>query len=66
MSLLSIGTSGLITAQTSLSTTSHNISNINTDGFIRQRTQNVTQTPEFRGGFFVGSRCAHSVIRNVH
>ena len=66
MSLLSIGTSGLITAQTSLSTTSHNISNINTDGFIRQRTQNVTQTPEFRGGFFVGSGVTVGGVERIY
>lgn len=55
MSLLSIGTSALTTAQTSLSTTSHNISNINTEGYNRQRTDRVTQIPSFEGTYFLGS-----------
>ena len=35
--LLSTGVSGLLAFQRALDTTSHNISNVNTDGYSRQR-----------------------------
>ncbi|WP_199608989.1 flagellar hook-associated protein FlgK [Flocculibacter collagenilyticus] len=39
MSLLDIGVSGLRVAQHGLSTTGHNITNVNTEGYNRQRTE---------------------------
>lgn len=55
MSLLTIGTSALTATQTALATTSHNISNVNTEGYNRQRSEQVTRTPDFVGGRYVGS-----------
>lgn len=55
MSLLSIGTSALLTAQGGLSTTSHNISNVNTEGYNRQRIEQGTRVPDYQGGFYTGT-----------
>ena len=43
---LNIGRSGLTTSQASVNTTSHNISNINTEGYSRQRVNIVTSRPQ--------------------
>ncbi|QUM77595.1 flagellar hook-associated protein [Moritella sp. 24] len=42
--LLQIGTSGVLGHQQMLNTTGNNISNVNTDGYSRQRTQHNSQT----------------------
>ncbi|OUR72929.1 flagellar hook-associated protein FlgK [Methylophaga sp. 41_12_T18] len=55
MSLLNIGVSALTTTQASLATTSHNISNVNTEGYSRQRVDQVTYTPNFQGTHYIGS-----------
>ena len=55
MSMLNIGTTALLTSQTALGTTSHNISNVNTEGFSRQRIQQGTQTADTFGDFYIGS-----------
>ncbi|GAB2197081.1 flagellar hook-associated protein FlgK [Sessilibacter sp. MAH4] len=55
MSLINIALSGLRSSQTSLATTGHNISNTNTEGYSRQRTEQETQQPRFTGGGFVGT-----------
>ena len=65
MSMLNIGTSALLTSQTSLSTTSHNISNVNTEGYNRQRVTQVTQNPNFEGGYYVGSGVTVSSVERI-
>ena len=44
-SILDIGVSGLLAAQNQLQITSHNISNIDTPGFNRQRVIQSTNPP---------------------
>ncbi|MGK5094902.1 flagellar hook-associated protein FlgK [Deltaproteobacteria bacterium TL4] len=46
---LLLGRSGLATQQKSLATTGHNISNVNTEGFTRQRVQHISQIPNADG-----------------
>lgn len=53
--ILGIGTSGLLAFQRALTTTSHNISNSNTEGYSRQRVGMGTQTPEFIGVGYAGT-----------
>ncbi len=53
--MLNIGTSALTTSQAALSTTSHNIANVNTDGYNRQRVEQATRIPNATGGEFFGS-----------
>ncbi|WP_317931642.1 flagellar hook-associated protein FlgK [Halioxenophilus sp. WMMB6] len=55
MSLINIALSGLNVAQTSLATTSHNITNANTEGYSRQRTEQATQQPNFTGAGYIGA-----------
>lgn len=55
MSMLNIGSSALLAAQTSLATTSHNISNVNTPGYSRQRTDQGPQPANFEGGYYIGN-----------
>lgn len=53
--ILGIGTSGLLTSQRNLATTSHNISNVNTDGYSRQRTEQEARMPQYSGNGYVGT-----------
>ncbi|MGE5628632.1 MAG: flagellar hook-associated protein FlgK [Solirubrobacterales bacterium] len=46
---LNISKSGLFTQQAAIDTTSHNISNANTEGYSRQRVQMVTKRPYSTG-----------------
>lgn len=53
--LLGIGTSGLLAFQRSLSTISHNIANVSTEGYSRQQTDLVTRIPSISGNGFIGN-----------
>ena len=53
--LLNIGTSGLLTYQRALNTTSHNIANVNTDGYSRQSSEIQANVPSFQGGLVFGN-----------
>lgn len=48
---LNIGRSGMTAAQTAVTTTSHNISNLNTEGYSRQRVNLVTARAESVTGY---------------
>ncbi|HLF98183.1 MAG TPA: flagellar hook-associated protein FlgK [Methylococcaceae bacterium] len=61
-SLFSIGVSGLQLAQMGLNTTSHNIANVNTAGFSRQRVEQVERNPFFTGGGFLGQGTESSTV----
>jgi len=63
--MLNIGTSALITTQGSLSTTSHNISNVNTEGYSRQRVEQGTRLPNFDGGQYFGSGVEVSSVERI-
>lgn len=64
--LLSIGVSGLIAAQKSLSTTSHNIANVNTDGYSRQRVESGTRDPSKTGAGFFGNGVQINDVTRVY
>lgn len=53
--ILGNAVSGLLSFQRALSTTSHNIANVNTDGYSRQRVELDTRNPSLVGGRFIGS-----------
>lgn len=53
--LLNLGTSALLSIQQAISTTGHNIANVNTEGFSRQRVNFDTVIPEFYGGNYLGN-----------
>ena len=52
--LLGTALSGLAAFQRSLETTSHNISNVNTDGYTRQRTELSARPAQYTGAGFIG------------
>ncbi len=52
--ILATSLSGLMAAQRSLATVNHNISNVNTEGYSRQRVQQGTNPAMFTGDGFVG------------
>jgi flagellar hook-associated protein 1 FlgK len=63
---LGIGVSGLLAFQRALATVSHNISNANTDGYSRQRTELITQTPQFAGNGYVGTGVRVDSIKRLY
>ena len=52
--LLATSLSGLMAAQRSLETVQHNISNVNTDGYSRQRVEQGTKLAQFTGDGYIG------------
>ena len=61
--LLSIGRSGLGASKKSLEVTGHNISNANTEGFSRQRVDQVSSHPIQKSGLIIGTG---TDIRGIH
>ncbi len=53
--VLGIGVSALLAYQRQLATTGHNIANVNTDGYSRQRTEMTERVPQFSGSGFIGT-----------
>ncbi len=63
--LLNIGLSGLNINRAGLSVTGHNITNVNTEGYSRQRADFSTRTPEFNGGFYLGTGAGVNDVRRI-
>lgn len=55
MGILGTAVSGLKAFQRSLETTSHNISNVNTEGYSRQRVELATKPAQYTGSGYVGN-----------
>ena len=64
-SVLSTGTSALLAFQRALATTSHNVANINTVGYSRQRVDFATADPQQMGYGTVGNGTRIADIRRV-
>jgi len=64
--LLNIGKSGLFTAKKSMSTTSHNIANANTEGFSRQEVRTKTGISLPEGNYVMGTGVEIQTIRRAH
>jgi flagellar hook-associated protein 1 len=65
MTILNSAISGLLAAQRSLSTVSQNISNVNTDGYSRQRVELVARDAQFVGAGYIGSGVKTSTVTRV-
>ena len=65
MSVLSTGTGALIAFQRALATVSHNVANVNTEGYSRQRVEFATRTPTDYGYGSVGNGVKISDIQRV-
>ena len=55
INLYQTGVSGLLSAQQQLATTGHNIANVNTEGYTRQRAEQNTAIGNYNGGNYIGS-----------
>jgi flagellar hook-associated protein 1 len=64
--LLSTGVSGLLAFQRALDTTSHNISNVNTDGYSRQRVLIGTRPAQAYGNGYVGQGANVQTTQRVY
>jgi len=64
--LFSIGTSGLLAFQRALNTVSHNIANVNTEGYSRQSVQLATKPPQANGYGFSGNGVETVSIRRSY
>ena len=64
--ILGIGYSGLAAAQRALSTTGHNISNANTDGYSRQTVDLATNSPELFGNSYLGNGVNVAGVQRVY
>ncbi len=65
MIILNSAISGLLVSQRSLATVSHNISNVNTKGYSRQRVDLVAREAQFKGVGYVGSGVEVSGITRI-
>ncbi len=63
--VLGVGVSGLTAAQRSLSTASHNIANVNTDGYSRQRVDQVARDPLFMGSNYLGTGVQVDSVKRI-
>ena len=64
--VLSTGLSALRATQRALDTTSHNIANVSTDGYTRQRVEFQTRQAEFSTGGWIGTGVEVSTVRRVY
>lgn len=64
--ILNTAVSGLLSFQRALSTTSHNISNVNTDGYSRQTVDLNTRNPSMIGGTFIGNGVEINTIQRAY
>jgi len=64
--LLNIGKSGLFAAKKSMSTTSHNIANANTEGYSRQQVRLETSPAISEGNYTLGNGVDIQSVRRSH
>ena len=64
--ILDIATSALRVTQRALDTTGHNIANVNTEGYSRQRVETATRYPHFTGAGFFGTGVETTAIKRVY
>ncbi len=64
--VLNVGRSGLAAAKKSLSTTSHNIANANTEGYSRQRVNLEASNPISEGSHVLGTGVDVKSVKRIH
>ncbi len=62
---LNIGISGLLSSQAAITTTSHNIANVNTEGYNMQTVDFGTNIPDFFGGSYIGTGVVTNNVTRV-
>jgi flagellar hook-associated protein 1 FlgK len=66
MSLFNVGISGLLASQRALTTVGHNVANVNTPGYSRQRVELDTRPPQLTGGSYIGKGVTVEDIRRSY
>ncbi|HEX5393378.1 MAG TPA: flagellar hook-associated protein FlgK [Rhodocyclaceae bacterium] len=66
MGIFNVGVSGLNAASIGLQTTSHNISNASTDGYVRQTIVQTTNTPFSSGAGFIGQGTSVETVKRAY
>ncbi len=66
MGFLNTSVSSLLTAQRSLQTVSHNIANVNTPGYSRQRVELSARDAQFTGAGYFGKGVQLDAVNRVH
>ncbi len=64
--ILDIATSALRVTQQALNTVGHNIANVNTEGYSRQRVDTATREPFFSGAGFFGTGVQTTAIKRAY
>lgn len=64
--ILNIGVTGLHSSKKSLETTSHNIANVNTEGYSKQKVHQTSTAPIVKGGLIQGTGSRISRISREH
>jgi len=64
--ILNVGTSALLSLQRAITTTGHNIANVNTEGYSRQRVNFETLIPQLSGGSYIGSGVNAASIERIY
>lgn len=64
--ILNVGITGLHTSKKSLETTSHNIANVNTEGYSKQRVHQTTNSPVSKSGLIQGTGARIDRIARDH
>lgn len=64
--VLGIGHSGLAAAKKQMATTAHNISNVNTEGYTRQRAELQANRPIGRGNLVMGTGVDVSQVKRIN
>jgi flagellar hook-associated protein 1 FlgK len=65
-SFLNTSISGLLAFQKAIDTTSHNIANVGTDGYSRQRTELATRPASAFGNGYIGNGVSVSTTRRIY
>jgi len=63
---LNTAVSGLLAYQRAISTASHNISNVSTEGFSRQRVDLTSREPQLVGGSYIGKGVQTSSVDRIY
>ncbi|HKY91432.1 MAG TPA: flagellar basal body protein, partial [Nevskiaceae bacterium] len=63
--LLNIGISGLLAYRRALDTAGHNIANVGTDGYSRQRVEFVSRLGQGTGDGYIGAGVDSSTVRRI-
>ncbi|MCB1676778.1 MAG: flagellar hook-associated protein FlgK, partial [Halioglobus sp.] len=61
-----MGTSGLLSLQRAINTTGHNIANVNTEGYSRQRVNFDTLPPQLHGSHYMGTGVTTGSVERVY